>query len=892
MRFLLYLASVGLLLIVAGLGAGFYLFSVFSRDLPDYAFLKDYRPPILSRVYAGDGRLLATIAAEQRVFVPIATVPKRVIDAFISAEDKDFYTHIGIDPEGIARAALNYFDKVKQGKRAGGASTITQQVAKNFLLGDEYSFSRKIREAILAVRMERALSKDRILELYLNQIFLGNRSYGVAAAAQNYFARALDELTLAEAAYLAALPKAPNNYHPVRHHDAAVGRRNWVIGRMLEDGRITAEEARTAMGEPLMTRTRDAEEMVTADYFAEEVRRQLIDRYGDKTVLEGGLVVRTSLDPAMQAIATKALRDGLQEFDRRVRGYRGPVARIKSLQSWGAELEKIAQPAGAEDWQLAVVLRLFSDRAEIGLRDGKTGVVPWEAMKWARKELEKGFGPPVHKPSDVVLTGDVILVQPMAEAAGDDKVKDAGAQDAGAKKKDDKDGGKGRYALRQVPKVSGAIVAMNPHTGRVYAMTGGFSAQTSQFNRATQALRQPGSAFKPFVYLAALDKGFTPSSLVLDGPFAYNQGPGLPLWRPENYSQQFYGPTPLRVGLEKSRNVMTVRLANSIGMDMVVDYAKKFGIGDAMPNLLSFSLGAKETTVLKLTTAYAMLDNGGKKITPTLIDRVQDRDGRTVWRRDSVPCDGCQTGDMTEHFSPPEIPDLRQQIADPRTVYQLVSMLEGVCERGTAAALRVLGKPVAGKTGTTNDSKDVWFLGFTPDLVAGVFVGYDQPVSLGARETGGSVAVPIFKQFMQEALKDQPATPFRVPPGLSQLRVDAATGRLADETTKHAIWEAFSPGTEPGEAPVTVLDGSAGEVGYAPPEPMGAGYGDGAYPGAYNPEGYNPEGVVPVYVPGGAPVYPGSAPQTQPDGSPLYGPVLMPAPPPQGGMTPTTGGLY
>ncbi|MBP7251923.1 MAG: penicillin-binding protein 1A [Alphaproteobacteria bacterium] len=811
MRFFQYLASIALILLVVGLGAGFYLFSVFSRDLPDHAVLKDYRPPILSRVYAGDGRLLSTIAAEQRVFVPIASVPKRVINAFISAEDKDFYTHIGIDPEGIARAGLNYFRKVKEGKRAGGASTITQQVAKNFLLGDEYSFSRKIREAILAVRIERALSKNRILELYLNQIFLGNRSYGVAAAAQNYFAKALDELTIAEAAYLAALPKAPNNYHPVRNHDKATERRNWVIGRMLEDGRITAEEAKAAQAEPITMHTRDVEAMVTADYYAEEVRRDLIDRFGEQTVLEGGLVVRTSLDPALQSAATKALRDGLTDFDRRVRGYRGPVAHLKNMQNWRAELAAIAIPAGGEDWELAVVLRILADKVEIGLRDGHGAQIPWAEMRWARKELARGFGPAVNKPSDVLSVGDVVL----AEALSDDRT---------------------RFALRQVPKVSGAIVAMNPHTGRVYAMTGGFSTKMSQFNRATQAQRQPGSSFKPFVYLAALDNGFTPSSLVMDAPFAYSQGPGLPLWRPENYSQQFYGPTPLRVGLEKSRNVMTVRLANKVGMNTIVDYAKKFGIADTMPTFLSFALGSKETTVLRLTTAYAMLDNGGKKISPTLIDRVQDRDGRTIWRRDATQCPTCQVSDdQTSNFVAPEISDTREQISDPRTVYQLVTMMQGVCERGTAAALRALGKPVAGKTGTTNDSKDVWFIGFTPDLVAGVFVGYDNPEPLGSHETGASIAVPVFESFMHAALKDQPATPFRVPPGLRQVRIDASTGRPAGEETKLAIWEAFLPGTEPGDAPPPILDGSAGEVGYVPPDQR-----------VETPDGVNPEGSEPL----------------------------------------------
>ncbi|MEJ0062704.1 MAG: penicillin-binding protein 1A [Alphaproteobacteria bacterium] len=844
MKFFLRIVSVGLLLGVIGLGAMWFTFSQYAHNLPDYNFLKDYRPPILSRVYAGDGRLLSTIAAEQRIFVPIGAIPKRVINAFISAEDKDFYHHHGIDFQGVARAGLNYFGKVAQGKRPGGASTITQQVTKNFLLTNELSFERKIKEAILAIRLEGALSKDRILELYLNEIFLGNRSYGVAAAALNYFNRSLDELTVAEAAYLAALPKAPNDYHPVRDYEAALGRRNWVIGRMLEDGHITQDEARQALAEPLEMRGRNEEEVVTADYFAEEARRELVGRFGEKGVLEGGLVVRASLDPEFQDFATKALRQGLQDFDRRQRGYRGPVGQIKSLQSWGEQLVTVAQPPGSEDWELAVVLSLTKDKAELGMQNKTGATIPWDEMKWARAEIEDGkFGPPVKKPSDVLKAGDVVLVE-----AVDEK--------------------KNIYALRQVPKVQGAIVVMNPHTGRVYAMTGGFSAGISQFNRAMQAYRQPGSAFKPFVYLAALDRGFTPSSLVLDAPFAYNQGPGLPLWKPENYSQQFYGPTPLRVGLEKSRNVMTVRLANSIGMPLIVDYAKKFGIADDMPDLLSFSLGAKETTLMRLTTAYAMLVNGGKKIAPTLLDRVQDRDGHTIWRRDNAVCDGCQAGDQNGDFVPPEIPDTREQIADTRLVYQVVSMLEGVCQRGTAAKLRELGKPVAGKTGTTNESKDVWFIGFTPDLVAGVFVGFDDPQPLGSHETGASIAVPIFENFMRDALKDQPATPFRIPPGLRQVQVDAETGRLADDNTKVPIWESYIPGTEPTDEPPPVLDGSVNEEGYVA---------SGANTPPDISHGMPPETILTVMPP------------------PTPVPVAIPVPPPTSNNPPVTtgtGGLY
>jgi len=781
----------GLLALALGCGAGLLALERYGRDLPNYEFLKDYQPPILTRIYADDGRMMATIAAEQRIFIPVKAMPRHLIDAFISAEDQNFYRHKGVDFLGVVRAALTNLKNAGR-KRPVGASTITQQVAKNMLLGNEVSIARKVREIILSMRLEKYLSKDRILEIYLNEIFLGNRSYGVAAAALNYFNKSVDELTLAEAAYMAALPKAPNNYNPAVNYEAAVARRNWVIGRMEEDGRISREQAAAARAEPLLTRQRDETETVSADYFTEDVRRQLATQFGEKTLLEGGLAVKTSLNPRLQEIATRALREGLVDFDRRQRGWRGPVAHLPTLQALQAQLKKIPTPPGGEEWRLAAVTGLKDGEAAISFDDGSRGRIPWSEMSWARRELpDDTFGPPIRKPADVLRVGDVVMVEKvMAGENGKPYPEDS-------------------YTLRQVPQVQGAIVAMDPHTGRVFAMSGGFSAKISQFNRATQALRQPGSAFKPFVYMAALDKGFTPSSLVLDAPFEYFQGPGLPLWRPENYSQQFYGPTPLRVGIEKSRNVMTVRLANSIGMDAVVETAKKFGIADDMPNLLSFSLGAKEITVMRLTAAYGMIVNGGRKITPSLIDRVQDREGRTIWRADGRACEGCMLPFWTPSSPVPEIPDTREQIQDPRTAYQMVSMLEGVVQRGTAAHMKGIGFPLAGKTGTTNEAKDAWFLGFTPDLVCGVFVGFDDPKPLGSRETGASVAVPVFQKFMSEAMKDKPAVPFRVPPGLRMVRVDPETGDLAPPGAKNAIWEAFIPGTEPQEGEHRpVLDGS------------------------------------------------------------------------------------
>jgi penicillin-binding protein 1A len=792
MRFLSHLFTLGLLLLGIAAMGGVVLFDHYSKDLPDYSYLKDYQPPTLSRIYADDGRMMATIAAEQRIFVPIGVIPPRVKDAFLAAEDKDFYHHGGVDIFGIIRAALDNIRNVARNRRPEGASTITQQVAKNMLLGNEVSIARKVREAILATRIEKVLTKDRILEIYLNEIFLGNRSYGVAAAALNYFNKSLDELTISEAAYLAGLPKAPNNYNPMRDHDAAIGRRNFVIGRMLEDGYITREEADDALRDPLVMRTRDETEAVTADYFSEEVRRQLVTQFGEDEVLKGGLAVKTSLDPKMQDMANRALHDGLIEYDRRERGWRGPVAHMASFADWQKQLQKMAPPPGGEEWPLAVVIGLKENEAYIALGDGSRARIPWNELKWARKELpDDKFGPAIRKPSDVLAVGDIIMVEHVkADENGKPYLPDS-------------------YTLRQVPVVQGAIVALDPNTGRVFAMNGGFSAHISQFNRATQAERQPGSAFKPFVYMAALDKGFTPSSLILDAPFEYFQGPGLPLWKPENYEQDFMGPTPLRVGVEKSRNVMTVRLANAIGMPIIADYAKKFGIADDMPLFLSFALGARETTPLKLTTAYGMIVNGGKKIAPSLIDRVEDSNGKTIWRMDQRDCTGCQTMGWSPEIQPPDIPDTREQIEDPRTAYQMVSILQGVVQRGTGRALADMGIPLAGKTGTTSESKDTWFMGFTPDLVCGVFVGFDDPKTLGAHETGARVALPIFKRFMSEATAGKPAIPFRVPPGLRMVRVNPATGALASIGEKDAIWESFIPGTEPEEGQArAVLDGS------------------------------------------------------------------------------------
>jgi penicillin-binding protein 1A len=858
MRLLSALISLALVAVGAGAVLVAMVFAHYSKDLPDYSYLKDYQPPTLSRIYADDGRMMAVVAEEQRIFVPINAIPKRVIVAFLSAEDADFYQHGGVDYSGILRAAFVNLHNMGHDKHPMGASTITQQVAKNMLLTNEVSLARKIREAILATRLEKALSKDRILEIYLNEIFLGNHSYGVAAAALNYFNKSLDELTVDEAAYLAALPKGPNNYNLVHEHAKAVERRNYVIGRMAENGYISHTEADAAEKQPLEGRVRDDAESVNADYFSEEVRRQLIDKFGEDEVLQDGLAVKTSLDPKLQNAATEALRNGLISFDRRERGWRGAVAHMTDFGEWQKKLKAIALPAGGEYWQLAVVYGFKNNEAQIALIDNTRGFIPWTEMSWARRELaDDQFGPAIHKPSDVLNVGDVVMVEPVKTG------------------EDGKPYAESAYTLRQVPVVQGAIVVLDPHTGRVFALNGGFSTKMSQFDRATQAMRQPGSSFKPFVYMAALDKGFTPASLIMDSPFDYYQGPGLPLWHPENYGDEDFGPTPLRVGIEKSQNVMTVRIANAIGMPIVVDYAKKFGIVDDMPNFLAYALGSKETTPLRMATAYGMIVNGGKKITPSLIDRVQDREGKTIWRADNRECKDCMSAGWTPQLLPPDIPDTREQIEDPRTTYQMVNILTGVVQRGTAAKLHDIDFPLAGKTGTTNDSKDAWFVGFTPDLVCAVYVGFDNPVPLGSKETGASVAVPVFRSFITQAIKGKPPVPFRVPPGLRMVRVNPRTEALAGPSDKDAIWESFIPGTEPQEGQVrTVLDGSVtgsasmGVGAMAPP---------GSTPGATPP----PPAALPVIGEDGFPVAP------QSDGMPA---PAIPAVPPA--SISGTGGLY
>ncbi|HWJ86801.1 MAG TPA: penicillin-binding protein 1A [Pelagibacterium sp.] len=767
-RLLSWLFGFGVFCGVIVLGVVGYYVWLLSEDLPDYTVLTDYQPPVTTRVHAADGVLLAEFARERRLFQPVETIPPMVIEAFLSSEDKDFYTHFGIDISGVFRAVRDNVQQIIDGSSGNlsGASTITQQVAKNFLLTADQTWDRKIKEALLALRIENTFSKDKILELYLNEIYLGLNSYGVAAAALNYFDKALYELTYAEAAYLAALPKGPSNYHPFRRPQAAIDRRNWVLDRMAENGYISTEAARTYKAENLDVIPRQGgSQLYSAEYFTEEVRRQLASLYGEDTLYGGGMSVRTSLDPQMQLHARKALMDGLIAYDQR-RGVHAVETTIDVSEDWGQALAAVSPLSDVPEWTLAVVLEMESNSARIGLRplidiDGRvssariTGTLPGSAVSWVSQQL-----------SQVLSVGDVIYVEPVA-------------------------GQEGTYILRQVPDVEGAIVAMDPRTGRVLALVGGFSFAESEFNRATQAMRQPGSSFKPIVYAAALDNGYTPASVILDAPLEVVNADGS-VWRPENYARQFYGPQTLRRGIELSRNVMTVRLAKDLGMPMIEEYSRLFGVYDDMPHVLAMALGAGETTVMRLTAAYATMANGGRKITPTLIDRIQDRYGQTIYRHDERICEGCQQADWHGQGAPTII-DSRPQVLDPMTAYQITSMMEGVVQRGTGTAARRAGRPVAGKTGTTNDYKDAWFVGFTPELAVGVYVGYDIPRNLGSNSTGGELAAPIFADFVSAALEGVPPTQFRMPAGMHTDWVDITTGVAGGS----GVLEAFKPGTGP-----------------------------------------------------------------------------------------------
>ncbi len=762
----------------------------------------------MTRVHASDGSLLGEYSRERRLYLPIQAVPKLVINAFLAAEDKNFYEHGGIDYFGMGRAAWLYAQNFGSNKRPQGASTITQQVAKNFLLTNEVSFTRKIKEALLAMRIERAYSKDKILELYLNEIYLGLGAYGIAAASLVYFDKSVNELTVAEAAYLAALPKAPSTLHPVKNHDRAIERRNYVIDRLLENGWIKQADADKARKDPLVVTNRAAGAHTFAgEYFAEEVRRDLFERYGEKKLYEGGLSVRTTLDPKLQVIARKTMANGLVTYDE-AQGWRGAMSKLDISGDWGFKLADVKSLADISPWRMAVVLELNDQSARIGFQPGRelggavskerqTGLITLEGVKWAKATSGPTRGRAPTKVSQVLSPGDVIYADPLIG-------KDGNAVE-------------GEYRLRQLPEVSGAMVAMDPLTGRVLAMVGGFSFDQSQFNRATQAYRQPGSSFKPIVYSSALDNGYTPSTVVVDAPIEIDQGQGSDVWRPENYSKEkYYGPQTLRNALRLSLNTVTVRLAQDIGMPLIGEYAKRFGVYDELPNYLSYALGAGETTVMRMVTAYSMFDNGGRRVKPTLIDRIQDRYGHTIYKHDARECRGCDAPEGWKNQPEPQLIDHREQVLDSMTAYQITSMMEGVVQAGTATVMREVGKPIAGKTGTTNDQKDAWFIGFSPDLVIGVYMGYDKPRNLGRTATGGHLAAPIARDFMKLALSDKPAIPFRVPSGIKLVRVDAKSGmRAGPGDTGKTILEAFKPGTAPPDNYAVI--GVADQDGRQPP---------------------------------------------------------------------------
>lgn len=789
-RFLGFLFAAGTVVFLVGVAATAGLIWHYSKDLPDYSQLQDYEPPVMTRVHAADGALLGEYSKERRLYLPIQAVPKLVINAFLAAEDKNFYEHGGLDYSGMARAMVLYAQNLGSNRRPQGASTITQQVAKNFLLTNEVSFTRKIKEALLAMRIERTYSKDKILELYLNEIYLGLGAYGIAAASLVYFDKSVNELTVSEAAYLAALPKAPSSLHPIKNRDRAIERRNYVVDRLLENGWIKQADADKARKETLSVTGRNSSGHIFAgEYFAEEVRRDILERYGEKKLYEGGLSVRTTLDPKLQVMARKTMTNGLINFDE-VRGWRGATNKIDISGDWGVKLAEVKALSDIAPWKLAVVLDVSDQSARIGfqpgrelggavLKDRQTGILTLDGVRWAKPAAGPTKGKTPTAVSQVLAAGDVIYVDPLTN----------------------KDGSvvEGQFRLRQYPEVSGAMVAMDPLTGRVLAMVGGFSFDQSQFNRATQAYRQPGSSFKPLVYSAAMDNGYTPSTVVVDAPIEIDQGQGAGVWRPENYSTgKYYGPVTLRNALMRSLNTVTVRLAQDVGMPLIGEYAKRFGVYDELPNYLSYALGAGETTVMRMVTAYSMFANGGRRVKSTLIDRIQDRYGHTIFKHDQRECRGCDAPEGWKNQAEPQLVDRREQVLDAMTAYQITSMMEGVVQGGTATVLREVGKPIAGKTGTTNDEKDAWFIGFSPDVVVGIYVGYDKPRNLGNKATGGALAAPIAKDFMKLALADKPAVPFRVPAGIKLIRVDAKSGmRAGPGDGGRTILEAFKPGTAP-----------------------------------------------------------------------------------------------
>ncbi len=744
--------------IIIYLSSGFLLSSAliigilwtYSNKLPDYKFLKMYKPPVSSKLYSGSGELVSDFSSEKRIFVPYDSIPSIVINSFLSAEDKNFFSHPGVDAKGIMRAIFNNVSNIISSKRLEGASTITQQVAKNFLLTNEVSINRKIKEAILAFRIERALSKERILELYLNQIYLGQGSYGIASASLQYFDKPISKLNYQEASLLAALPKAPSKYNPFKNPDLAKYRRNLVIKNLFENSYINKNKYNELINSEINLRKRKTKYLEDARYYVEDVRKNLVEIYGFDKIYKQGFTIKTPINLELQSIATQSLRDGLEAYDKR-KGWRGPLFNKKNTTQWNKNLKKykLEKTIG---WEIAIVKKIDKFSIEIETEKKIKGIIKYGDISWTKKELDEIF-----------KIGDVIYVKKIDENL---------------------------YSLKQVPKANGGIVVINPYTGRVLAMSGGFSFKQSEFNRATQALRQPGSAFKPFVYALALENEFTPSTLVLDAPVVLDQGEDLKMWKPENYGKKFYGPSTIRTGLEKSRNLMTVRIAQEIGIDKIANFAKSLKIYDNPENLLSISLGSAETTLLKLTSAYSSFVNGGKLVEPIFLDRIQDSEGNTIYNSEKRICEKCKEISYLGKDIP-KIKDNFKQILSEETAYQITSMLEGAIKRGTGRKLKDLNLDLAGKTGTTNENTDAWFVGFTSNLVVGVYVGHDEPKTLGKYETGSKTAIPIFKSFIKKSVKKGDARPFKVAKNIKFLVIDQKTGKKADFGSKTTIIEAF-----------------------------------------------------------------------------------------------------
>ena len=722
----------------------------FSNELPDYKFLKSYKPPVSSKVYSGEGELVIDFSKEKRIFVPYNLIPPKVINSFLSAEDKNFFTHPGVDAKGVLRAILNNISNLIHSKRLEGASTITQQVAKNFLLSNEISLNRKVKEAILAFRIERALSKKRILELYLNQIYLGQGAYGIASASLEYFDKSISELNYGEAALLAALPKAPSKYNPYKNIELAKFRRNLVLKNLFDNKYLNNQDYNKLIEQKVKLKKRKQILLEDARYYVEDIRKSVVNQFGFDRVYKQGFNIKTPINLELQNIATSSLRKGLESYDRR-KGWRGALTNKKNSKNWKKNLDKFKLEKSI-GWDIAIVKKINKFSTIIETEKNFTGTINYESISWSKKEF-----------NDLFNIGDIIYVK---------KIQD------------------NEYDLKQLPKANGGIVVMDPFTGRVYALSGGFSFKKSEFNRATQALRQPGSAFKPFIYALALENNFSPTTLILDAPLVLEQGIDLKMWKPENYGKKFYGPSTLRMGLEKSRNLMTVRIAQELGIKKIVNFSKQLGIYDNPEELLSISLGSAETTLLKLTSAYCVFVNGGKKIKPILIDRIQDSEGKTFFNTETRTCKNCNQVSYTSKTIP-KISDNFDQILSPQSAYQIISMLEGAVQRGTSKGLRNLNLDIAGKTGTTNKNNDTWFIGFTSKLVIGVYIGMDEPESLGRYETGAKTAMPVFKNFVKKAIKKKDAKPFKVAPNITMIVVEPFTGKKASFGSKETIIEVF-----------------------------------------------------------------------------------------------------